>query len=201
MSETATQVATELPGRKLNPDEPQLQLLEHLECRSNPEGFLQVRGGSLLTGYIGWHDGEAIFRDPKDPEGWFTTEDRGEVHGNHVKLLGRKADRIKIGGELANLASLRTLLQKVTAAIGFEEQVALFAIPEPRLESIIVMAVESNVPQSAQNEIVAQFNLACMPYEKIRKLITVDSIPRTELRKVKWGDLALRAQAPSTDSC
>ena len=76
------------------------ELLSHLDARSEPDGRLAVRGGSLFTGYA-TEDGLV---DPK-LDGWFVTEDFGEVEGRRVRVRGRAADFVKIRLVLQNLLS------------------------------------------------------------------------------------------------
>ena len=179
MTETASQVATEsLHGS------PGLQVLPHLEARSDEEGRIQVRGASLLTAYI--TEGPKLV-DPKDSEGWFTTEDLGAVEGRTLIWQGRKQDRIKIGGELVNLAVLSRRFDQVARDTKLPIDYALLAAPDDRLESIMILFVAGD--QALAEQAVAEFNRDALPYERIRKVHVVDRIPRTDLGKVKRAEL------------
>src|SRR5690348_12458426 len=50
-------------------------LLSHLDARAEADGRLAFRGASLFSGYV---YGDGAFVDPK-VDGWFVTEDLGEV--------------------------------------------------------------------------------------------------------------------------
>jgi O-succinylbenzoic acid--CoA ligase len=179
MTETASQVATESFHGS-----PGLQVLPHLEARSDKEGRIQVRGASLLTAYI--TEGPKLV-DPKDSEGWFTTEDLGAVEGRTLIWQGRKQDRIKIGGELVNLAVLSRRFDQVARDTKLLIDYALLAAPDDRLESIMILFVAGD--QALAEQAVAEFNRDALPYERIRKVHVVDRIPRTDLGKVKRAEL------------
>jgi o-succinylbenzoate---CoA ligase len=179
MTETASQVATE----SLNGPEG-LQILPHLEARTDEEGRIQVRGASLLTAYI--TEGPNL-TDPKDAQGWFTTEDLGIVDGKTLIWQGRKQDRIKIGGELANLAALIRRFDQIAKDTQLPIDYALLAAPDDRLESVIVLFIAGKEELAAPA--ISEFNRNAVPYERIRKVHVVDQIPRTDLGKVKRAEL------------
>ena len=169
------------------PDGPSLELLPHAEARiRESDGRILVRARSSLTGYISIAaDGHPHFWDPKDSAGWFATEDFGYVGGKVVTVLGRASDRIKIGGETVNLAHLRRVWQSVAADRSI--RTALSAAPDDRLENVIV--IYSEVEEDALRSTIESFNAAVLPFERIRVIRVLEAIPRTELGKVKWGEL------------
>ncbi len=71
LTETCSQVATALDSHPAA----ELQILSHVDLMTNEEGFIRVRGSSLLTGFVHGNDPERRFIDPK-VEGWYTTQDR-----------------------------------------------------------------------------------------------------------------------------
>ncbi len=77
------------------------RLLSHLEARTENGDRLAFRGASLFTGYVT----EEGLVDPKR-EGWFLTEDLGEVDGRIVRVCGRVGEFVKIGGESVDLKRL-----------------------------------------------------------------------------------------------
>lgn len=72
MSETASTIAI---------DE---KILPHIEAKSI-DGRLAFKGPSLLTGLINEKNG---FHDPKN-NGWYLSDDQGEVCGDSIRCLGR----------------------------------------------------------------------------------------------------------------
>lgn len=186
LSETASQAATDpLDGPH------QLRVLPHLEMGADAEGRIRVRGGSLLTGYV--LDGPRLV-DPKDAEGWFTTEDLGRVEDGWLTITGRTQERIKIGGELSNLGLLRKTFDEAASQTGVRIGCALFALPDERLEHVVALAVEGGDPRL--DEAIAAFEARVLPFERIRTVRTVAEIPRTDLGKVRWSELLARVSRP-----
>jgi len=108
MTETCSQVATSKPGAK---DCSWLPLLDHVEARVGDEGMLQLRGPSLLTGWMLFDpDGSARWEDPKR-DGWFRTSDRVELRAGQLHFVGRIDDLVKIRGEFVDVAALESALQ------------------------------------------------------------------------------------------
>jgi O-succinylbenzoic acid--CoA ligase len=146
------------------------ELLPHLEARTNEEGRLAFRGPSLLTAYV-YMGGRVV--DPK-VDGWFMSEDVGEVNGSHVTVKGRSGDFIKIGGESVDLARLDRILHEIAG-----DAAAIVAVPHERLGYTIQLATTVD-----DFNIVDRFNARVMPYEKIRRVHRVETIPRSPLGKL-----------------
>jgi len=108
MTEAASQVATAEPGAE---DFSSLPLLDHVEARVGDDGVLELRGPSLLTGWMLFDAaGPARWEDPKR-DGWFRTSDRVELRHGKLRFLGRVDDQVKIRGELVDIAALERELQ------------------------------------------------------------------------------------------
>jgi o-succinylbenzoate---CoA ligase len=157
------------------------ELLAHLEARNEPDGRLAVRGASLFTGYAT----EEGLVDPK-VDGWFVTEDFGEVEGRRVRVRGRAADFVKIGGESVDLNRLDAILRYIAG-----DAAAVVAVPDARLGRVIHLA--SVEPAEG---IVEAFNAQVLPYERIRGVHRVESIPRSALGKLLRGELERMLKTP-----
>lgn len=192
LSETASQIATaslaslrELPERM-----PRMELLPHANAGQAEDGRLTVWASSLFTGYV---SAGPAFWDPKTPEGWLVTEDLGYMRDGALFIQGRHQERIKIGGEISNLGVLRRALDEQAGAAGLGPCMALVAVPDERLEHVIALVIEPEADASKIETVVAAFNERVLPFERIRMVKTIDRIPRTEIGKVKWGELSARA--------
>jgi O-succinylbenzoic acid--CoA ligase len=150
------------------------ELLAHLEARSEPDGRLAFRGASLFTGYAT----ESGLIDPK-VDGWFVTEDLGEVAGRSVRVRGRAGDFIKVGGESVDLKRLDSILRELAG-----DAAAVVAVPDPRLGHVVHLA--STVEAAG---IVEAFNARVLPFERIRGVHRVGEIPRSALGKLLRGEL------------
>ena len=172
MTECCSQVATATPAL------PELVILDHLEVEERG-GVLAIRGASLLTGYATAEG----FVDPK-VDGWFVTEDFGVVvrqaagAGRRLRVEGRRGDFVKIGGESVDLARLDRILN------GLSRDAALVAVPDERLGSVLHLAATVE-----PGPVAAAFNERVLPYERVRAVHRVPSIPRSPLGKLLRGRL------------
>ncbi len=171
MTECCSQVAT------ARGSSPELIVLDHLEVRSTEDGRLAVRGFSLLSGYV---DGDGRLTDPKR-DGWFLTNDLGEVRGRALEVYGRVDDVVKIGGELVSVSRLEELLDSVRG----EVDAVLVAVDDERLGSVIHLATTA----ADARAVTEAFNEGALPFERIRRVHRLDAIPRTALGKVRRKDL------------
>jgi o-succinylbenzoate---CoA ligase len=153
-------------------------LLPHIEARADEDFHLSFRGPSLFTGYIT----EEGFSDPK-VDGWFMSEDIGEVDGRTLHVHGRSGDFIKIGGESVDLARLDRILESVRGGV----DAVLIAAPHARLGYVIQLVSTRDASQ-----VVERFNERVLPYERIRGTHLIDSIPRSTLGKLLRADLTRR---------
>ena len=179
MSECCSQIATARLGQY------DLTILSHVESSISNEGFLQVKSSALLSGYLRIQGSEFQWEDPK-VDGVFTAQDRIEiVDGSILKFLGRDADWIKIGGENVSLFNLEIFLNKIKPDI-------IDAVLNPVIDDRLGMVIELVTLNKHAHQIcslVYEFNAGVMPYEKIRNIKFVESIPRSELGKVLRNSL------------
>lgn len=150
-------------------------LLSHLEARREVDGRLAFRGPSLLSGYVT----EEGFVDPKI-DGWFISDDIGEVDGRLLRVRGRRGDFVKIGGESVDLKRLDRILDSLRG----DADAALIAVPDERIGNVIELAVIGE----AEN-LVRTFNARVAPFERIRRVHRVRSIPRSSLGKLLRREL------------
>lgn len=141
MTETASQVATAKPGAE---DFTWLPLLDHVQARVADGGALELRGPSLLTGWMLFDaDGSARWEDPKH-DGWFRTSDRVELRDGKLRFVGRTDDLVKIRGELVDVSALeRELQSRVPSGL-----VRIDAEPDRRNGSALSVVAENAAAES-----------------------------------------------------
>jgi len=149
-------------------------LLSHIEARRETDGRLAFRGSSLLTGYA---TDEGLI-DPKI-DGWFLSEDLGEVDGRMLRVDGRAGDFVKIGGESVDLKRLDRILHELAG-----DDAAIVAMPDERLGHVIHLAT------TIEPTFAEAFNSRVHPFERIRAIHRVDEIPRSPLGKLLRAKLA-----------
>lgn len=189
MTETASQIATASLQSLQSEQFPEVGLLSHAKARSNVEGHLEVWAESLLTCYAQNTPNGPRCWSPLNAEGWFTTEDRGEVIDGNLKIDGRSKDYVKIGGEATNLARLRALLDEVVQQWDpqWVRKLALLDMPSDRLGAEIHLV--SLLSEAETQKVVGSYSEKVLPFEKIRKIYYVNEIPRSDLGKILWGEL------------
>jgi O-succinylbenzoic acid--CoA ligase len=147
--------------------------LGHIEARRENDGRLAFRGPSLLTGYA-TEDGLV---DPK-VDGWFVSEDLGEVNGRTIRVAGRAGDFVKIGGESVDLKRLDRILRELAG-----DDAAIVAVADERLGHVIHLAT------TVEPSFVDAFNDRVHPFERIREVHRVAAIPRSPLGKLLRAEL------------
>jgi o-succinylbenzoate---CoA ligase len=194
MTEACSQVATACLSSLQRPPElnvlPALKLLSHLESEISHEGCLKIRGSSLLTGYAQIKDGEDIWIDPKDTQGWLLTEDLVELSSGSLRPLGRRGDYVKILGEGVSLVHLQQRLESALLQKGFSTVAAVIvARPEERQGAELILVFDTSIPEKAQEDLRQDYNLGVQPYERAHRIVEVDHIPRSSLGKLKQPEL------------
>jgi O-succinylbenzoic acid--CoA ligase len=183
MTETCSQIAT-----AVSIDDPSLRLLSHAEARSAADGRLEVKGPSLLSAQIIFGvDGKESNPQLTDPkhDGWLTTEDRAQVENGTLIVEGRTSDFVKIGGEGIVVARLEERLEQEKFASHFTKDAALLAAHDDRLGGTIVLITTASEDQA--DALVTRFNAGVAPFERIRLVKYVESVPRSPLGKILRG--------------
>jgi len=144
------------------------------------DGEIQVRGDMLLRCY---RDGI----DPRNADGWFPTNDAGELIDGRLIVHGRRGDLIISGGEKIWPAPV----EETIAALNSVNEVAVIGRPDDEwghVVTAIVVASDPSTPPTLDDlrEHVKQTLPAyCAP----RRIELVDALPRTTLGKVERRSL------------
>ena len=149
-------------------------LLGHIEARRESDGRLAFRGPSLFTGYA---TDEGLI-DPKI-DGWFVSEDLGEVDGRTLRVHGRAGDFVKIGGESVDLKRLDRILHELAG-----DDAAIVAVPDERLGHVIHLAT------TIEPSFVDAFNERVHPFERIREVHRVETDSAFAVGKLLRAELA-----------
>jgi len=183
LTECASQVATATAEEEFGYG----ALLSHIEAKTDSEGYIYLKSPSLLTAYGLIENGAIQIKDPKQ-DGWFKTEDKGELRGNTLKIHGRSSDFVKIGGESCSLIHLRTVLEELKRSQNLLIDIAINATPDERLGYAIHLFSEE-CPARLLEDFVKQFNAIVLPFERIRKINFVKKIHRSPLGKILYSEL------------
>ena len=120
--------------------------------------------------------------------GWFKTEDRGEISSDQLQIFGRGDALVKIGGENVDIAQLEKFLQTLRMPLAIAPHVALIAAPHPRLGCFVDLVVEGEKHLSFSS-LIEQFNASVLPYERLRHIHFISKIPRSPLGKILRNEL------------
>lgn len=103
------------------------------------EGVLWIRAKSAMLGYLN-------APSPFDKEGWFNTQDRVEVDGEYLRILGRETEMINVGGEKVYPQEIESVILQMDNI----QDVTVRGEPNPILGQAVVARVSSVKPEDAK---------------------------------------------------
>ncbi len=181
MTECGSQVATARLDSLFENASPLLQRLSHVEVTMNSAGCLCIRSPSLFTMAAVIEKGKEPILLERSPDKPFQTDDRGEIWGDHLFILGRADEMIKVSGERVDMSRLNQLFDEIKLTHALDAVLSPF--PDERLGMIVGMRVVAKDEASVDGA-VKQYNARVLPFERIRHVHYVDTIPRTALGKI-----------------
>lgn len=147
------------------------------------DGEIQVRGSMLLRVYRG--GGFPIEgHDPRGPDGWFGTDDAGELAPDgRVVVHGRRGELIVTGGEKV----WPTAVERVLATHPEVAEVAVLGRPDPEWGHCVTALVVPRDPAAPPtlDALRAHVKVELPAYAAPRRLELVPALPRTLLGKVE----------------
>jgi O-succinylbenzoic acid--CoA ligase len=164
----------------------------------NPGGVLQIRCDSLLHCYL-QQSPAGIVSAEFQPEQWLPTEDIVEIFQSdestvqtELRIKGRKGDYVKILGEGVSLKELRELFEQICLSRHLNmKHFAIMALADERSGQVLSLVAEESIGRELARELAAEFNRRCRPYERLRELYGLVTLPRTALGKLKSEELRL----------
>lgn len=157
-----------------------------VEIGQTTEGKLKIKSNSLAEYCLQLVDGKIVQKDLITKSGFYESEDMVEIDEQGFRFINKSNDQIKINGEGVSLFQLRQKLEKVLLAQELNpNSCALIAVPDERQgESLMIVFAPSTT--YSISEVVDQFNLSVLPYEKVLKTHTLQkAFPMTELNKIQ----------------
>jgi malonyl-CoA/methylmalonyl-CoA synthetase len=143
-------------------------------------GEVVIRGPQVFDGYQGTNDDDTFIH------GWFRTGDIGvidEVCG-YLRLVGRAKELIITGGMNVYPREIEMVLRAMPG-VG---DAAVIGTPSSRWgEAVIAFVVTDGLPASQISDALAK-RLA--PFKRPKQIINVETIPRTEMGKLRRDVLA-----------
>jgi len=138
--------------------------LNGVEFRINLNGVVEIRGSLLADSYLNF---PALF---KLHDGWFTTNDLGEVVDGKLKVKGRADDVIISGGENLSLVAV-----EATLSVRFPEiEFAAFAINDAQWGQALHIGVVGDI---SETDISHYLEAALGGIAKPKGIHFLDSLP------------------------
>lgn len=100
------------------------------------DGILWIKSDYAMVGYLN-------APSPFDAEGWFNTQDKVEVDGEWLRILGRVTDLINVAGQKVYPAEI----EEVILALDNVEDVAVYGEKHALLGQIVVAKVVTRTPE------------------------------------------------------
>lgn len=104
------------------------------------DGILYIKAKSAMLGYLNADS-------PFDDEGWFNTQDRVEVDGEWVKILGRDSDIINVGGQKVYPTEVESILIQIENII----DATVYGIANPILGSVVAAKLVIETDEDIQS--------------------------------------------------
>jgi malonyl-CoA/methylmalonyl-CoA synthetase len=148
-------------------------------------GEVLFRGPQVFDGYAG-RLGEGFIGE------WFRTGDIGLVEegSGHLRLVGRSKEVIITGGVNVYPREVEAALLAVNGVV----DTAVIGVPSGRWgEAVIAFVV---APGISTHEIASKVAAVLAPFKRPKQLVLVESIPRTEVGKLRRD---LLAESPELD--
>ena len=132
------------------------------------DGRLWIRAHSAMLGYLN-------APNPFDQEGFFDTGDRVEVDGDWLRILGRDADIINVGGSKVYPAEIEDLLLQLENVA----DVSVYGEPQPITGQVVAATVRLEQPEGREDfkRRLRQFCVARLPGYKIPLRVTLTNDP------------------------
>jgi acyl-CoA synthetase (AMP-forming)/AMP-acid ligase II len=148
------------------------------------DGILWIKSDYAMLGYLN-------APPPFDAEGWFCTEDRVEVDGEWMRILGRVTDLMNIGGQKVYPAEVEDAILSLPGI----EDVAVYTEDSALLGKMIVAAVVPSSPDESVASLKKRIRLACAeklaPFKVPSKVVLAEqSLYSARLKKVRGAKAA-----------
>lgn len=171
LTESCSQVATSPAGS------PKLLLLPHVEAEIR-DGRIFLRSKAICK-WVATMNREGLYtlEDPA-PTGWLGTQDRAELIGRELKVLGRSDDVVKILGSLVSLLEVEHDAQAI-----FPGPSCVLALAAERAGHELVLVTE-DISYREMHRRLDQFNGQRMGPLRLQGVACVRSLPRNEMGKI-----------------
>ncbi len=186
MTEAGSTIAAAVYPAVAGGSMPVMELLDGWEARrEETTGCLELRGPSLCEGYVQADGGDWTFMPALDADGWFSTQDRGEVQGRVIHLQGRADRMVKILGEQVNLDAVERALE----AMGMKPGVGV-VLARPHVRNGHELVFVTELPKAEAAALAHRWALEGPAFARLAACLSGRVLPRSALGKIRRGELA-----------
>jgi O-succinylbenzoic acid--CoA ligase len=170
LTEFSSQVAT-----ATQPTDSHIKILSHAQLRVDSDERLWIKGLALFTGMARLENKNFEYVERTDE--WWGTQDRAEIRDDTLLLKGRLDSVVKVRGEKVDITALESYL-----ATQLNSSLVIIPIIQER-DGFELWSVSENDLK------LEQLNDVLLPHQKIKGHKVLDSFPRTELGKIRRGEV------------
>lgn len=150
------------------------------------DGEVQVRGDTMMDGYVGDAHSEARWTD----DGWFRTRDQGRFEEDgQLHVSGRLDDVIVTGGE--NVAPAE--VEAVIADVDGVESVCVFGMPDAEWGQEVVAAIAGGSRKVDPGGLRAALSSQLASFKRPKRVAWLDALPLNRNGKIDRRRVAERA--------
>ena len=156
------------------------------EVSAEAAGEIIVKGPTVFSGY--WNNPEATAAALRD--GWFHTGDVGERDAEgFIYIVGRKSDLIICAGENIYAAEVERAIEGIAGVA----EAAVVGLPDATRGEVAAAFVVLREPGAlTAEEVPAALKGRLAPYKIPRKVVLVESLPKTGSGKIHKNELKQR---------
>jgi O-succinylbenzoic acid--CoA ligase len=188
MTETGSQIATQSLEQLALPYESfPLPVLPIWQVKADEEERLAIAGPALFSGQVTGEAGVWNY-EPREGE-WHRSDDRGQVDESGITILGRADSLLKILGELVDPQQIERDLDDGGGPFP-EGSFAVAAVPANRAGHVLVPVFSGTVDRVQVEAAVEAYNAVAPGFRRLLPPLFVETLPRSELGKIRRGDLA-----------
>lgn len=171
----------------------EVKIVDHVTGKAlsvGQEGELLVRGPAVMTGYVGDEEANAT---SFDSEGWLRTGDLCYIdQDGFLFVVDRLKELIKYKGYQVPPAELELVLQSLPEVI----DAAVMPYPHEEAGQIpVALVVRQPGSKVTEAQVMDHVAMRVAPYKKIRKVLFVESIPKSPAGKILRRQLTNHVQA------
>lgn len=171
----------------------EVKIVDHVTGKAlsvGQEGELLVRGPAVMTGYVGDEEANAT---SFDSEGWLRTGDLCYIdQDGFLFVVDRLKELIKYKGYQVPPAELELVLQSLPEVI----DAAVMPYPHEEAGQIpVALVVRQPGSKVTEAQVMDHVAKRVAPYKKIRKVLFVESIPKSPAGKILRRQLTNHVQA------